>query len=362
MSREIHQLDFVAMFHDYVEANQKAWAHDRASTLGASETFDCIRKVWFAKNGTPKDEDYEESWGAMQRGDVMENHFVVPALKHGVGTVPGARLLGSGKKQKTLVLGQNSATPDGLIVGLQPEALAKYGVEDIEADCIVVEIKSIDPRVNLVEEKAIHRGQVHMQLGLIRELTPYKPVYAVILYVESSFFDNIKPFIVKFDERKFQRGQIRAEQLFKTKDPGQLPPEGKFDGACKYCPFKDACAAATLGIMPTKEETERRLMQVPEDAELKALAVEHERLRAAKDAAEAEYEQQREKIRQHLTAVRSRGEKHGNWKVSWFSQKGRKKLDKERLVAETGIDLSLYEVEGTGFDKLVVSVDDDLVS
>ena len=164
------QLDFDAMFASYHATQAKTWDHDRSKTVGASEIFGCIRKGWFEKhkNGKNKydpDED-DSSWGAALRGDILEEHYVVPALYHSIPK--GTKLLLAGADQQTLISGLNSVTPDGLLVGLKRDALAKYGIPDIKSNCILIEMKSIDPRAGLSEEKSIHRGQFQQQMGIIR--------------------------------------------------------------------------------------------------------------------------------------------------------------------------------------------------
>jgi hypothetical protein len=74
-------IDFAEAFHTFVGANQKTWAHDRTKSVGASEAFGCLRKAWFSKHETPKDPEYKESWGALQRGDLIEQHFAEPAVR-----------------------------------------------------------------------------------------------------------------------------------------------------------------------------------------------------------------------------------------------------------------------------------------
>src|SRR5690606_31829838 len=128
-------------------------------------------------------------------------YHVVPAMEY----LPApAKLTMGGSVQETIVLGRNSATPDGLIVGLDKEPLSLYGIENIRSNCVVLEIKSIDPRVNLKEEKDIHHGQTQVQMGIIRETTKFRPNYAVIIYVDASFLDNIKVYVVEFDAKKWE--------------------------------------------------------------------------------------------------------------------------------------------------------------
>lgn len=355
-------LDFADMFDGYVGSREKTWKYDRNKTLGASEAFGCIRKAWFAKNGTKRDEDYEDTWGATHRGDLIENHLVVPAVQHGLKRqAPMAKLLGAGDNQTTILdkRKKNSATPDGLIVGLTKDALKLYGIEDIESDSILLEIKSIDPRVNLQQEKSIHAGQVQQQLGIIRERTKFKPMYAVLVYVDASFHDNIKVFTVRYDEKKWEAARKRADLLFRTTDPGHLRPEGKFDDSCKHCPFKQACAEATIGSIPEKTN-DREVMKRPEDPVMRELVAERERRRKKAEAATSEYEEQNQAIREHLQSMGRRGAQGDGWRISWYPQDGKKKLNKERLIEDTGVNLDDYMEDGKPFDVLRVTVNEDL--
>ena len=59
-----------------------------------------------------------------------------------------------------------------MIAGRGGELLKGHGIK-YKGD-VVVECKTIDPRVNLLEEKSENAFQVQVQMGLIRELTKYK--------------------------------------------------------------------------------------------------------------------------------------------------------------------------------------------
>ena len=60
-------------------------------------------------------------------------------------------------------------------------------MQDIGADCLLLECKSIDPRVKLDAPKPEHRYQVIVQLGVVRETTEFQPRYAIISYIDASF-------------------------------------------------------------------------------------------------------------------------------------------------------------------------------
>ncbi len=115
-----------------------------------------------------------------------------PALR--AGMPPGCELLWAGEDQRTLVDGYISATPDGLIVNRSNQDVTIEGFVLAPGECIGVEIKSIDPRINLMDAKAEHIGQVHVQMGLIRACTEYRPNVVVVIYIDASFFDDIEIF------------------------------------------------------------------------------------------------------------------------------------------------------------------------
>ena len=249
---------FEDCFDEYVADTQKTWSHDRKTTVGASEAFGCIRKSWFGKvghdHGFERDEDYEESWGAVRRGDLIENHHVVPAIETGLQR-RGMELIMCGDGQDTIIKGPYSATLDGLVIHAPLDLLAAYGVENMGVDNCVLEMKSFDPRINITEAKGIHIGQTQMQMGLIRETTEYKPQYAVVMYVNASWIDDIRIFIVEFDQAVYDEGKRRAEKLYATTDPASLPAEGKLDGMCEYCPFKKSCQEVQTSRIPEQMRT-----------------------------------------------------------------------------------------------------------
>jgi len=354
-------IDFREGIDAYVKAHQKKWGHDRSKTLGASEAFGCIRKAWFAKNNTEKDEGYTEDWGALQRGDLIENHFVEPATNWFLEQLFGASLLYGGKKQRTFIdeVTGLSATPDGLVVGVEDDALALYNVPSLGGSgCFNFEIKSIDPRVNLKEEKAIHRGQTIVQMGLTREKTRYKPNHAVIIYIDASFFSDIEIFVVPYDERTYKIAKKRAIQVFETTDPSKLMAEGKYEnGGCTYCQYSSACARTNKSAFPTDDKTVANEQNTPsplmEDFEAR---LREERAASAEyKAAEKRKAEASERLKQWFrdTGVR-RAEVPLFAKASLSWTKGRVTYDVKAALAN-GVDLSPYAREGDGYDVLRIS-------
>jgi hypothetical protein len=351
----------------YVKDCGKTWSHDRNKSVGASEAFGCMRKSWFGKRGGDfgfvKDPEYKENWGAMRRGDVIENYQVVPAIRSGLAR-RGLDLIMEGEDQETIVDGLSSATLDGLIIDptgakLPADFLSLYGIEDLDADSVVLEMKSFDPRINIAQEKAIHRGQTQMQMGLIRETTDYKPDFAVVMYVNASWLDDVRCFVVPFDENVYQMGRQRAEKVFTTENPADLMAEGKLDGMCVYCPFANSCAEVSVSRVPskrkalTKKEVETQDMALVEELDDK-VRNNHD-IKQRKKLLERELEESNEDIRQALISANESRAVGSNWKASYTTIAGRKTLSKAKME-EAGLDPEDYMDSGAGYEKLTVTV------
>lgn len=354
-------IDFDEIFNNFIEANQKKWVHDRSSTLGASEVFDCLRKGWFEKRGKEfgheADEDYDEDWGAMTRGNLIENHHVVPAVRDHMPK--GMDMLFTGDDQVTLVLDRNSATPDGLITGLPLNSAVRIKggnqdilIENIRSDCLTFEIKSIDPRATLHEERAKHHGQTQVQLGLFNDKTKHKPQYAVILYIDASFLSKVTPFVIEYDPKIYAEARLRAADVWATDDVTEIMPEGRFSGSCQYCKWRRACGTATNGAIPSYEEDEQ---STPETIEkMDGLVKKYEATKLALAKATEEEELAKYVIKEFLTSRNTRKMKSGSWSVSWFGSKGQRRLDSKALAAD-GVDLEPYMKEGNPFDVVRIT-------
>jgi hypothetical protein len=75
-----------------------------------------------------------------------------------------------------------------------------------------------------------------------------------------------------------------------------------------------------------------------------------------KKLAEMDEERIRVEMKEFLKKLGTRNLKatDGSWGVTYSTQKGRTGLDKEKMI-EDGIDLTLYEKEGEGFEVLRVT-------
>jgi hypothetical protein len=341
------------MFDGYAAENKREWSHDRSLTVGASEQFQCIRKTFFTKHKYPEDSDFVQSYGATSRGSIYEEHLIVPVLR--AMKPEGAQLLWAGDEQVTLVKDRISATPDGIMTGLPSTALAEYGVEDIESDSILVEIKTFDPRINLTEPKFVHAGQVQQQLGLVHETTNHRPEYAVILYVNASWVDDVRPFVIKRDPSAYQACKTRADMVYDSTDPKALAPEGKIRGGseCDYCPFQSACALAQVGSVPTERKDSR--FTDTEEAELRSIIAKDREARkreaSGAEAKAAAAEELKAFLAKHKTKFARTSD---GYSISWAVSAGRKSYDYAKIVEDTGIDLDDYVIFGDPSERLTV--------
>lgn len=349
------ELNFKNMFQAFSDASEKEWRYDRNASVGASEAFDCARKVFFKKWGYEPDDNHEQDWGAAKRGDIIENHFAVPATQ--AILTEGAELLYAGDDQDTLKSGRLTATPDGLIVGLERDALKQLGIDDIESDCVVIEYKSFDPRATINEEKSIHAGQTQVQMGLFHEKTEFRPEYAVIVYFNASWLSDIRPFVVKRDPKVYAAAQARSKAVFvKDAQPIDFMAEGKLSGACSLCEFTEECAIATGEATP---KTKKKIEDAAVIEKLAILATrQKDRAEVAKEA-----EKDRKAIDEEIKSLLREHDTKGHTddlvsiSLSWCS--GKKSLDTTLLAAELeelGVDIKEFEKEGNGYERLTVKL------
>lgn len=338
-----------------IQDQARQFAHDRTQSVGASETFSCSRKNWFAKH-TPDatDPGVEKNWGILERGNIIENAFFVPKLRHIFGS---ESCLFMGDDQVTLHVtdARSSSTSDGMVYTDDRGILADDGIPDIEADCFLAECKSFDPRMNLREEKEVHRGQAIMQLGHFREKTEHKPVWAILIYINASDLTDIRVFPVRFDEEQYEFGKARNTSVFTTRDPFELMAEGAWTDQCKYCPFTLACGNAEIKRFPTDS---RNYTQEQVD-EVHALAIEYDAAREAEKAAIAAKGLAGEKIKTALSRIGNRGVESPDFKATYSKMDGKTSLDKGALNAFLqlhGADIADFEKSGGDFTRLTVTL------
>lgn len=349
-------LDFNGMFQAFSDSNEKEWKYDRNASVGASEAFGCLRKTYFKKFQYDADDDHEQDWGAAKRGDIIENFFAVPATK--AIMTEGSELMYAGEEQETLRKGRLSATPDGLMIDLDPDALTQLEIADILSDCVVIEYKSFDPRANIKEAKEVHIGQVQVQMGLIHELTEFRPEYAIVVYFNASWLSDIRPYVVKRDPKIYEAAKARAKMIFATENPADLMAEGKISGECNICEFTQECAFTTGEAFP---KAKRKIEDQEVLDRLAELAGRQKDFAATAKDAEHEKKLVEAEIKEILRSVDTKGAGDDRFSISnsWCS--GKKSLDTLALAAdlqEWGKSIEDYQTEGNGYERLTVKLKD----
>ena len=299
----------------WVKTNEKIFENDRTLTVGGSEIGQCERKVWFSKaeqtelgSTFARNPDYVDSWGARERGNLIENHLVVPAIKSLFGRT--ARFIGT--KQITFIDGYISATPDCLI-------------DPYEGDEFLIEIKSIDPRVKLEEAKPEHIYQVMVQMGIMHAKSKHRPMYAILAYVNASFMDEITEFKIDYDPDIYQRAKVRAAKIMTASSHHELQPEGWISGGkeCEYCPFTDACGRARKEV-PTEVIEPADLQFI---AEISDLARDYKAIESSLAVIEEDRRRIQNDIKERL---REKGQSKivgDGISISWSAVKGRETYD-----------------------------------
>jgi hypothetical protein len=327
-------------------------AAERAFTLGASDIGQCSRKVFFTKHNGARDPGYVEIWGAVLRGQIIEQAYWVPALRARFG----ADLKFIGDKQRQFKRGFISATPDALLTNAPRDILASLGVPDINSDCLLFECKSVDPRVKLDSPKPEHRYQAIVQLGVVRETTEFQPCFCVLGYIDASFWDTITEFIIAFDPDIYANAKARAVKVLTANTASELPPEGWIAGGkeCEHCPFTKACGVERRAIPNGTDSADPQFA-----AEIRALAVAYKACQADVDVAEARLRASQHDIKERLRAKQLRRVAGDDFSVTWTPVKGRQGFDVEALsaaAAAAGVGVHEFETSTAPGDRLDVRV------
>jgi hypothetical protein len=265
----------------------------------------------------------------------------------------GRDLVMAGDDQRTLELGHLSATPDALVINQPKDLLKNLGVDDIgDGRCVVAECKTIDPRANLVKERDHTHFQVQVQVGLIRALTEYKPEYAVISYIDASFWDEIDEFVVRFDEGIFSAAEARANKILAT-DHNELKPEGWIAGGaeCEYCPFTLACGVIRKSLPEHEAAADPQFA-----AEIADMCRDLQDAKMDADRVDAEIREKQQEIKDRM---RSKSVRKIPGIVTWSTVKGRDSYDMKsiRIAAKAaGINIDQFCQTGEPTDRLQISV------
>ena len=329
---------------EFVESQKKVWKHDRAQSIGASEIGQCARKIFCTKFeddpdlAVPRDPDAHDSWGARERGNLIEKHLLVPAMRAKYSHLA----MFMGEEQQTFFDGYLSATPDCLL--------------RTNGNYLLVEFKTIDPRVQLTEAKPEHVYQAQMQLGIIHALGQYACDTAIISYTDASFLSETKEFEIKFDPDYYAAAQKRAHGILTAESMRDVAPEGWIAGGqeCKYCPFSVACGATRKDVPDGDGIADPQFV-----AEIAELAHKYKFMQSTVDMSEKQVRELQHEIKSRLQDKKLRRVVGDGVSVSWSSIKGREITDIKGLreaAQSVGIDLDLYTSVADPSDRLTVTV------
>lgn len=352
-------MQFLRQYLDIYAATINHFAPgERVNTVGASDVGQCIRKVYWTKaEGTEfaieQDIDYVDTYGAKLRGTMFEDNFWAPALKASFGD----RLLYSGRDQRTFVSGFLSATPDGLLVGLTEEERLRMVTRlgcSMPGDAVMVECKTVDPRTNLAEAKVENVFQTHVQMGLVRELTQYKPTHSILSYTDASWWNDGREFAIEFDPEIYENAKNRAMRI-QTGSFEEMEPEGWLGGGtdCEYCPYARSCGVERKRV---PDEVAIKNIDPQFVAEMTDLAREYRMLDASIDE-----QTDAKKLIEHQikTRLRDKQLRKVPGVVSWSSTKGRRSYDNKAIqeaAIEAGIDIEDFAREGDPSDRFQVTL------
>jgi hypothetical protein len=337
---------------DYAVVSNRVFETDRGNTVGASEIGQCIRKVFWIKNendpqyGVVRDNEYVDGWGARARGTIFENFFWEPAMRLRFGD----RLKFAGKDQRTFVDNFISATPDGLVEQLTAAEKRELATD---ADCIMTECKTADPRTNLVDPKTTNVYQTQIQMGLVREQTKYQPTHSLLSYTDASFWNEVKEFIIPFNPKLYEIGKERAALIMTATSIEALKPEGWIGGGgeCKHCPFTRACGIERRNLPFTDEPADPDFI-----AEITALVLELKSAETDRDEADVLVRELQDEIKKRLRERKVR--KIPNV-VSWSPVKGRSGYNNKEIMkaaVDAGVDIEQFATQGEATDRFTILI------
>ena len=337
---------FVAELVNLYGYQPKDWTHRRELYVSASQIGLCeMRQFYMMQRGPVQIEaERPDAWGVFARGDTGEEWVAgvfdrAQLAEHG-GPRLGLAFSATGKHQVTVIdeINKLAATPDGIMwLGSEP---------------ILLEIKTIDPRVSLDGPKPAHHRQVMFAMALMARVHSIKPKRAVILYVDCSNYANVTAFDVDYDEVEGDALIDRAKRIH-TAALDDLQPEGVFDGGneCKTCDFAAQCKAYQV------ERVERAEASAPIDdgdlSDLDDLAAQREAAIQMEGEAKRLKESATNQIRMILDDQNLSFAQTPNYSIRQSVTKGRETCDWRQAV-EDGVDLSDYVSVGNGYPRLTV--------
>jgi hypothetical protein len=340
------------------KSDAKTWGgHDRKKTVGASAIGGCLRSIVFDKHNAPEDKDFVQDLGAAERGNMVED-WAVPSVQDSLKGSGVELIWATDEGQQTLVdiMTYQSATPDGLFISKDVFEVQQEDGSKKYTKCLYNELKSIDPRAfeHLREPKFQHRMQVQQGMDLVRRTTDYFPTHAVITYINASFVNQIKSWVIPFDEMVATGLRGRASSVYTKFDLENLPePEGKIEGGkeCVYCPYKLLCLDKEVSTIPNAEGSNFSAA-ITERLHEKVLA--RHKLNNEAKAKTREVKQLEQDIKEILKEADSKKISADWGSVSMYSQKAPMRYDTSKFK-EAGLDHRDFQTQGDYSPRLSIT-------
>jgi CRISPR/Cas system-associated exonuclease Cas4 (RecB family) len=288
--------------------------------------------------GVKRNEGEPDSWGARERGNLIERHLLVPAMRAKFNHLA----MYMGEEQRTFHDGYLSATPDCLL--------------HMNGHYVLVEFKTIDPRAQLVEAKPEHVYQTQVQMGVLNH-TGQKVDKAIISYTDASFLSETKEFEITFDPDYYTAAKKRADKIMLGEKMTDFDPEGWIAGGreCQYCPFSVACGVQRKDV----PANDKGIADPQFVAEISDLARQYKLAQHLVEKSETDVRQLQTDIKSRLQEKQIRRVVGNGVSVSWTQVKGRETTDVKGLreaAENAGIDLDQYTSVADPSDRLTVTV------
>lgn len=212
---------------------------DRSQYVTSSEVGNCPRRI---KYGKLKPQGRLTRWGYAQRGHLIERwatSLIRSQLHH---ERSDWTLLFSGDAQLSFYDGNQSGTPDGLLLHVPT------------SKGLCLEVKSVDPRSNYDNlPKRVHVSQTLQNIDLFNRCTSYEVHGGLLWYIDASDLQRRKLEPIQRHEATIETLRRKADAIMAASCPSELDATGLYTGECSLCDHTDECNA--LIRVQREEET-----------------------------------------------------------------------------------------------------------
>lgn len=331
VEREPKKRSFLSFLFDGLKSVDNKLG-DRSQYIGASDIGGCLKRAFLSKTTETKEESALEQLIVLQRGHIAEG-IVESAL----------RSKGLNYKSQVEVVGANELS--------FIKAHIDFVVESAK-ELVIVECKSIASSIEAPYDSWIL--QVQLQMGLLKEANPTKPIRAVISAINVAN-GSVQEFAIDRSEIFYFAAIARAKQLWeavKLRDAlasraksvweemkERIEPKGECGALCAYCPFKGQCQTLRASAS-----------ELPAD-----IAVKLARLKAL-NAQEKEIKSLASEIKSYLESANLKKAISGSNTVALVNCKGKPSVNLEKLKELVGEDVIAECVsEGDSYSYLRVA-------